>query len=183
MRSLPHKHMHKHTHPTPPPTLPLADIHTHTDTLTVINHLHMCTHLIVPPECWWTKNSNRLCRGRTIQTAWVGCFCDKRSSKASPVWMEPFTTISHGRGMTGWRQVSQCGHGNAQWRKQGDGWNSHVSILFTGVGQRKAGSLGIPPAREGNCKKQLLYSKCMNQRPPTLEIFWAAMMFAMVVIP
>lgn len=35
-----------------PPTLPLSDIHTqkHTHTLTVINHFHMCIHLIAPPH-------------------------------------------------------------------------------------------------------------------------------------
>lgn len=64
--------------------------------------------------------------------------------------------------MTGWRQTSQSGHGNARRRKQGDGWDSHVSILFTEVGQREAGSLGNPPVEEGNYKRQLLYSKCMN---------------------
>lgn len=68
---------------------------THTDTVTVINQLHMCIHLIAPPECWWTKNSKRLCRGRATQTAWVGCFCNERSlkMKASPARM--FAVYNH----------------------------------------------------------------------------------------
>lgn len=90
-----------------------------------------------------------------------------------------FKTVSHGRGMTRWMQTFQSAHGNAQWRKQGVGRGSHVSILFTGFGQGAAGFLGYPKVGEGNYKKilvcaqssELLYSKCLNHGQPTTEIF------------
>lgn len=105
------------------------------------------------------------------QLEWAA-FVMREVLRASPVWMFAVLQPSHmDVGWLGWRQMFQSGHGNARWRKQGDGWDSHVSILFTGVGQGKAGSLGSPPIGEGNYKRQSLNCKYSDCRPPTLEIF------------
>lgn len=104
-------------------------IHMHTHRVKVISNLHMCIRLIVPLKRWCAKN--RFLIGRTIQT-----------EKPESCSFTEDGIYKHERGITGCRQTFQIGHGNPQQGKHSDGWDSHVSISFTEVDQRKARSLG-----------------------------------------
>lgn len=103
---------------------------THTDTVTAINHLHMFIHLIAlhvdGPKTSRDSAEGEQCR----QCEWAAFIIGEVEKALQCGCLLP----SHMNvGWLGWRQTLQSEHGNAWWRKQGDGWDSHVSILFTGV--------------------------------------------------